>query len=65
MAIKTERLTLTIEETARILGISRGTAFEQARQGVLPGLLPRVGRRFLVSKRLLEEYLNGAWPTAR
>lgn len=60
-----DRLTLTVQETAKILGLSRGTAFEQARQGILPGLLPRVGRRQLVSKALLERYLNGAWPVTQ
>ena len=58
-----ERLTLTVQETARILGISRNTAFSLARAGVLPGLLPRLGRRYLVGRQLLDEYLSGRWPT--
>lgn len=46
-------LTLTIEQAARALGISRGLAYEAARRGELPTI--RLGRRLLVPRcRLLE-----------
>ena len=48
--------TLTIPETARILGISRGSAYLAARSGELPGVI-RIGRRLLVSRPALERFL--------
>jgi excisionase family DNA binding protein len=42
----TERLTLTIPEAARALGIGRSLAYEAARTGELPTI--RIGRRLLV-----------------
>ena len=58
---KVERLTLTVDETAHLLGISRGLAYEMARVGKLPTI--RFGRRLLVPRwalyRLLEESDTG------
>lgn len=51
-----ERLTLTIEEAAQLLGISRGLAYEMARCGKLPVI--RFGRRLLVPRAALEKILN-------
>lgn len=46
-------LTLSVEEAGRLLGISRGLAYEAARRGELPTI--RLGRRLLVPRaRLLE-----------
>jgi excisionase family DNA binding protein len=56
----TERLTYTIEETARLLGIGRGTAYAAARAGDLPTV--RLGRRLLVPRAALLELL-GETPT--
>ena len=54
------RLTFTVEEAARALGIGRNTAYEAVRTGELPCL--RVGGRILVPKaavnRLLENPAN-------
>lgn len=50
--------TLKVEEAAKILGIGRQTAYELASQGKLPGAL-RLGRRRVVSRRVLEEFLAG------
>jgi excisionase family DNA binding protein len=48
-----ERLVLTVEETAELLGLSRGAAYEGVRSGDIPAV--RVGRRWLVPRgRLLE-----------
>jgi excisionase family DNA binding protein len=53
-----ERLTYTIAEAARLLGVSRGTAYEAARRGQLP-VVP-IGRRLLVPKARLEDLLAGS-----
>ncbi len=50
-----ERQTLTVEETAEILGIGRNSAYEAVRQGRLP--VVRMGKRYLVPKAALEEML--------
>ena len=48
-----EPLTISMEDAARLLGISRGLAYEAARRGELPTI--RLGRRLLVPRaRLLE-----------
>jgi excisionase family DNA binding protein len=48
-----EPLTISVEDAARLLGISRGLAYEAARRGELPVI--RFGRRLLVPRaRLLE-----------
>jgi excisionase family DNA binding protein len=43
-----ERLTMTVEEAARLLGISRNSAFRAVRSGELPAI--RIGRRLLVPR---------------
>ena len=53
-----ERLCLSVPEAAKILGISRGLAYELARSGRLPAL--RFGRRLLISRAALERMLNKA-----
>jgi excisionase family DNA binding protein len=48
-----EPLTMSVEDAARLLGVSRGLAYEAARKGELPTI--RLGRRLLVPRaRLLE-----------
>jgi excisionase family DNA binding protein len=51
-------MTYTIDEAARLLGISRGLAYRLAREGRLPGVIP-LGRRFVVSRAALEHLLAG------
>ena len=51
-----ERLTLTVEEAARRLGIGRNTAYEAARLGHIP--IIRVGRRLLVPRAALDRLLE-------
>jgi excisionase family DNA binding protein len=46
-----EKLTITVEEAAKLLGISRGLGYEMARAGKLPTI--RFGRRLLVPRRAL------------
>jgi predicted DNA-binding transcriptional regulator AlpA len=50
--------TYSVPEAARLLGISRSSAFEAARRGDLPGAI-RIGHRVVVSRRVLERVLNG------
>ena len=50
-------LTLTIPQTAELLGISRSKAYEAARVGHIPSI--RVGTRILVSRRRLEQMIDG------
>jgi excisionase family DNA binding protein len=54
----TERQTLKIEEAAKILGISRNTAYDAVKTGQLPTV--KIGRRFLVPKAALERLLDSA-----
>ena len=51
-----ERLCFSIPEAARMLGISRGLAYELARSGQIPVL--RLGKRLLVPKAALERLLS-------
>jgi len=51
-----QRLTVTVEEAAHLLGISRGLAYEMARAGKLPTI--RFGRRLLVPRRALNRLLE-------
>ena len=48
---------LTVEEAAKILKISRGSAYEACRKGDIPTL--RIGRRLLVPRARLEAMLAG------
>lgn len=62
MKLGTESATVTIPEAANILGIGRQTAYELARQGVLPVL--RLGKRLVVPKVALERMLADAGKTS-
>jgi excisionase family DNA binding protein len=56
---KTERLVLSIEETAKILGISRGTAYVLANTGGIPVI--RISkRRLVVPRKALDDFLSSA-----
>ncbi len=55
---QTEPLTMTVGEAARVLGISRGGAYELAKRNELPGAI-KLGGRIVVSRRQLERTLNG------
>jgi excisionase family DNA binding protein len=47
---------MTVEEAARLLGISRSTAYECVRDGTLPAL--RLRRRIVVPTSALESLLG-------
>lgn len=55
-----DRLTLTVEEAAASLGISRASAYEAVRRGDIPAI--RIGRRILVPRVALERFLASAMP---
>lgn len=58
------RGTLTIEEAAKRLGVSRWLAYEEVRRTGFIGGVPvlRVGRRLLVPRAALERVLSGDAP---
>jgi excisionase family DNA binding protein len=58
MENQTERMTLTIPEAAKALGIGRNAGYEAARRGEIPTI--RIGKRLLVPRAALERMLQGA-----
>lgn len=52
-----KKLTLTVQETAQMLGLSRNSAY----QGIATGEIPhvKVGKRILIPLRALEKMLEG------
>ncbi len=54
-----EKLTVSISEAARKLGVSRNLAYAQARSGVLPTI--RFGRRLLVPRAGLNHLIESGW----
>jgi len=55
-----ERLTLTVNEVARVLGISRGLAYSMVKTGEIPSV--RFGKRVLIPRRALEKLLEEPKP---
>jgi len=53
----TEKLTLTVGEAARCLGIGRNSAYEAIARGEIPAV--KIGKRLLVPKAALEKMLSG------
>jgi excisionase family DNA binding protein len=51
-------LTYSVDEVAKLLGLSRGCAYEGIRTGQIPCI--KVGRRILVPRRALESLLSGS-----
>ncbi len=58
--METERLTLTIEETAKLLGIGRQLAYDRVKTGDIPVI--KIGRRLLVPRSALEKLLADPKP---
>lgn len=50
-----EKLTMTVEETGKVLGVSRPVAYELTKREGFPTV--RVGRRILVSREGLRQWL--------
>ncbi len=51
-----DRLTYSVAEAARVLGISRSYCYELVQEGVLPSL--QLGRRRLVPRTALQRYVD-------
>jgi len=51
-----ERLTVTVEEAAELLGVSRALGYELVARGEIPSL--RLGRRLVVPRRALDAMLD-------
>ncbi|HET6835350.1 MAG TPA: helix-turn-helix domain-containing protein [Acidimicrobiales bacterium] len=51
-----QRLTISVEEAGRLLGISRGLAYELVNRGDIPSV--RLGRRIVVPRRALDRLLD-------
>lgn len=58
-----QKLTLTVPETARVLGIARNSAYVAVRAGAIPSL--KIGRRILVPRQAVERMLIAPKPGAR
>ena len=54
-----ERETLTVEETARRLGIGRSAAYKLAARNELPVPTLRIGKRLLIPRAALDRLLGG------
>ncbi len=53
-----DSLTMSIPEVARVLGISRGLAYELARRDALPVPVIKLGRRMVLSRKAVEALLK-------
>ena len=56
MQMGSEKETLTVEETAKVLGIGRSLAYRMAQDGEIPTL--RLGRRILIPRQAITELLG-------
>jgi excisionase family DNA binding protein len=54
--MRSERLTMSVEEASGALGISRSLAYELVRRGEIPSL--RLGRRIVVPVRALDDLVE-------
>ncbi len=51
-----DKLTLSVEETAKLLGIGRNLCYDRVKTGEIPVI--KIGRRLLVPRRALEKLLE-------
>jgi excisionase family DNA binding protein len=58
--VEQERLTLTVEEAAGLLSISRNLAYDLVAEGQIPSI--RLGRRVLVPRQALYQMFDRATP---
>jgi len=54
--INSERLTVSVREAARMLGLSKNSVLAAVKRGELPAI--RVGRRILIARLPLERQLG-------
>ena len=57
MTKKTEKLTLTVDEAAQALGLSRNSCYQGVETGAIPSI--RIGKRILIPRFALERLLAG------
>ncbi len=55
-----KRLTLSVEETAKLLGIGRNLCYDRVKTGEIPVI--KIGRRLLVPRSALEKLLADPKP---
>ena len=63
MTKKTQKLTLTVDEAAKALGLSRNSCYQAVDTGAIPSI--RIGKRILIPRFALERLLSGAVSTLR
>jgi excisionase family DNA binding protein len=63
MALDGERLTYSLSEVGRLLGLGRNSVYAAVKNGELPTL--RIGRRLLVPKAKLDRLLTGTKAVSR
>ena len=51
-----DKLTLTVEEAAKVLGIGRNLCYDRVKTGDIPVI--KIGRRLLVPRQALEKLLE-------
>ncbi len=56
--MSTDSLVMSIPEFARVMGISRGLAYDLARRDSLPTPIIKCGRRMLISRKAVEALLE-------
>ena len=55
-----DKLTLSIEEAAKVLGIGRNLCYDRVKTGEIPVI--KIGRRLLVPRKALEKLLEEPQP---
>ncbi len=55
-----DKLTLSVEEAAKVLGIGRNLCYDKVKTGEIPVI--RIGRRLLVPRAALEKLLSEPKP---
>ena len=55
-----DKLTLSIEEAAKVLGIGRNLCYDRVKTGEIPVI--KIGRRLLVPRKALEKLLENPQP---
>lgn len=58
-----EPMVLSVIEAGRLAGLSRVSAYNMVRQGVIPSI--RFGRRLVVPRKALMDLLNGSGKVGR
>ena len=58
--MENQRLTLNVEETAKLLGIGRNLCYDRVKSGEIPAI--KIGKRLLVPRAALEKLLADPKP---